>query len=172
MAEAGELLIGEIVGVHGIHGNLKVRSYAESDALFAPQLPLAVQPPRGEKTVHRVKSVQAHGQGLLMAFEGVDSRGQADALRGAALYIRKSLLAEPRDGAFFWYELIGLRVLTMEDQYIGKLAAVFQTGSNDVYVVRNPGGERTEILLPAIDAVIREIDIHAGFMRVRLLEGL
>jgi 16S rRNA processing protein RimM len=172
MADAGELLIGEIVGVHGIRGNLKVRSYAESDALFAPNLTLAVKPVRGAKTVCRVKSVQPHGQGLLMALEGVDSRGQAEALRGAALYIQKCLLAKPQDGAFFWYELIGLRVLTEKDQYVGKVAAVFQTGSNDVYVVRNPEGERTEILLPAIASVIREIDLDTGVMRVRLLEGL
>jgi 16S rRNA processing protein RimM len=172
MADADELLIGEIVGAHGIRGNLKVRSYAESDALFAPELALAVKPLRGQKTVHRIKSVQPHRQGLLMALEGVDSRGQAEALRGAALYIQKRLLAQPQEGAYFWYELIGLRVLTLEDRYVGKVASVFPTGSNDVYVVRNPDGEPTEILLPAIASVIREIDIDAGVMRVRLLEGL
>ncbi|MFO7496030.1 MAG: ribosome maturation factor RimM [Desulfobacterales bacterium] len=172
MDATDELLIAEIVGVHGIGGNLKVRSYAESDELFVPEMTLAVKPPRGEKTLRRVKWVQPHQQGLLMALEGVDSREQAEALRGAGLFIQKRLLTEPQDGAFFWYELIGLRVFTAEDQYLGAVAAVFRTGSNDVYVVRNPDAERAEILLPAIASVIRDINLDTGVMRVNLLEGL
>lgn len=172
MDAADELLIAEIVGVHGIGGNLKVRSYAESDDLFAPGLMLAVKAPRGEKTLCRVKWAQPHQRGLLMALEGVDAREQAEALRGAGLFIQKRLLARPQDGSFFWYDLIGLRVFTLADHYIGQVAAVFRTGSNDVYVVRNPGAEREEILLPAIAAVIRDINLGTGVMRVNLLEGL
>ncbi len=172
MDAADDLLIGEIVGLHGICGNLKVRSYAESDELFVSDLMLGVKPPRGEKTLRRVKWVQPHQQGLLMALEGIDSREQAEALRGAMLYIQKRLLAEPQDGAFFWFDLIGLRVFTVEDHYLGQVTAVFQTGSNDVYVVRNPGAERAEILLPAIASVIRDINLDTGVMRVSLLEGL
>jgi 16S rRNA processing protein RimM len=169
---ADDLLIGEVVGVHGIKGNLKVRSYAESPDIFTPDLTLAVNPPGGVKTTRRIKWARPYQRGLLMALEGIDSREQAEAMLGAALFIQKKLLAAPEAGTFFWFELVGMRVFTLEDQYVGKVESVFQTGSNDVYVVRNPGGEREEILLPAIASVIRDIDLDTNTMRVDLLEGL
>jgi 16S rRNA processing protein RimM len=73
------------------------------------------------------------------------------------------------EGEYYWSEIIGLQVLTEEDEILGRIEAVFPTGGNDVYVCR--GGGR-EILLPAIGDVVRKIDTDRGVMVVRLLEGL
>jgi len=73
------------------------------------------------------------------------------------------------EGEYYWREIIGLKVVTEDDQVLGRIESVFPTGSNDVYVCR--GGER-EILLPAIGEVVRKVDTAGRIMVVRLPEGL
>ena len=71
--------------------------------------------------------------------------------------------------SFFWHQIIGLTVRTVDGQELGKIAEIMETGSNDVYVVKS---DERELLLPAIKDVVREIDLTSGVMTVELLEGL
>ncbi len=72
------------------------------------------------------------------------------------------------DGEYYWHDIIGLEVVTEEGQILGRIESVFPTGSNDVYVCRGNG---KEILLPAIDDVVRKIDMDHGMMVVTAAEG-
>ena len=73
------------------------------------------------------------------------------------------------DGQYFHFQLIGMRVLTEDGEYLGQVQEILETGSNDVYVV---SGESGELLIPALVDVIREVQVAEGLMVVRLLEGL
>jgi len=73
------------------------------------------------------------------------------------------------EGEYYLYQIVGLATWTVEGEYLGRVREVLTTGANDVYVVRGPKGE---VLLPAIEEVIREVDLEAGRMIVSLMEGL
>lgn len=163
------LEIGKIVGVHGIRGQVKVYSYAESTDPFAPGKAVALKCFDGSYSTYTVEKVQPYKNMLRMAFEGIDGRDAAEALVGSAVFISRSTLPEPESDTWYWCDLIGLDVYAVNRGFIGRVVSMIETGSNDVFVVRNNGGET---LIPAIDSIVIEIDIAANTMRVALPEGL
>jgi 16S rRNA processing protein RimM len=78
-------------------------------------------------------------------------------------------MSEPEEGDYYWVDLIGLSVFTMEGVFLGILENIFSTGSNDVFVVKN---EKTEKLIPALESVVKKIDLVGKTMTVELPEGL
>jgi len=90
-------------------------------------------------------------------------------LIGGNVLLPKSMLETLPEGEYYWDDIVGLSVYDEKGVYLGKIAAIFPTGSNDVYVCKK---EEKEILLPAIADVIREIDIKNRSMIVRLLSGM
>lgn len=163
------VLIAEIVGVHGIKGTSKIRSYAESLSLFKPGCAIAVrQRGRPEKSLE-IKWVKPHSGTALIAFKGINERRQAQALIGAELFVSKGELAELEEDSYFWFDLIGMAVYTTADEYLGRIESIIETGSNDVYVVQN---NKREVLIPALESVVLGIDTKAKRMQVDLPEGL
>ena len=169
LSDAADLLVGEIVGVHGLNGTLKLRSYADSPTLFADGRIVKVENADGHSEQLSIAWAKPHGKGILLAITGITSRDMAEALIGSRLLIDKATLPDLDEGTYYWFELIGLSVYTPEGQYLGTLEKILPTGSNDVYVVRN--GE-TEILVPALESVVQVIDTEQRRMEVDLPEGL
>jgi 16S rRNA processing protein RimM len=167
------LLIGKIIGAHGIHGVVKVFSYAESISRYAAGISLHVKDvTAGERSV-KIKWVKPHSKAILLSLEGIMNRDQAEALSGAELFIDRGLLEKPAQGTFYWSDIIGLSVYDMMNAYIGRVTSIIETGSNDVYVVTCPESEgRKEVLVPALAWVVKEIDLNKQIMRIDLPEGL
>jgi 16S rRNA processing protein RimM len=163
------VLIGKIVGVHGIKGNCKIRSYAESLSVFQTDSVVFVTTSYGQQKPYEINWVKPHTKAALVSFKGVDTGAQAKALIGCELYIEKKRLPDPDEGSYFWFELIGLNVFGGDQKYLGRLESIIQTGSNDVYVVKNGA---TELLIPALESVVQEIDLENKRMQVDLPEGL
>lgn len=169
------LSMGRVVGVHGLKGALKVQSHAESPDFFVPGRTLILKMP-GDKTGDNgnrtcvVQWVKPHGRVLLMALEDVLDRDTAQALVGFQFCIRRSELPPPEDeGVYYWADLIGLTVMDKDDEVLGHLTGVMPTGGNDVYVIEKDG---SEILVPAIESVVLDVNLAAQTMRVDLPEGL
>ena len=77
------------------------------------------------------------------------------------------------EGTYYWFDLIGLSVFTVEGEFLGQISSIIPTGSNDVYVVKDSKrGLDYERLIPALESVIRSIDIKMKTVRVNLPEGL
>lgn len=169
MGEDTCVTIGKIVGTHGIRGNLKVLSFADSADVFAPGNALAFNR-KGKPTVNLcVSACRTHKNIVILTIEGIDSMEAAKALVGCKVCIQKSALPPTPQGDFYWYQIIGMKVFTSQNVLLGNVEAIFPTGSNDVYVVRNG---KKEVLVPAIDSVVVDIDLHSKTMRVDLPEGL
>jgi 16S rRNA processing protein RimM len=169
----GFLPVGKIVGAHGVKGNLKVHSYAESVAIFKPgSLILVIL--AGETEKHfSIKWAKPHGKSILLSFKGIEDRNTAKTLIGAELFIERIDLPKLEEGVYYWVDIIGLSVFTTDNQYIGRVESIMPTGSNDVYIVKNrTKDDSTEILIPAIESVVLEIDFENKTMRVDLPEGL
>ena len=163
------VIIGKIVGVHGIKGTLKIHSYAESLEIYEADAFIAISTADGNELSYAIDWIKPHSRGALLALKEVDNRDQAKTLVGADLIIEKAALPELEAGVYYWYDLIGLKVFTTEDRYLGQLESIIETGANDVYVVKD---DAREILIPALQSVVRAIDIDANIMRVELPDGL
>lgn len=169
MDQDGFLHIGRIVGVHGIKGYLKLYSFAESAELFSPGSRIRLQRRCGQPEIMTIRDFQSHRNSCRIAFDGVDDRESAYALIDADLFIERSTLPEPEEGAWYRRDLIGLDVFGTDGAYIGRIENIFATGSNDVLVVENDG---VETLVPAIKPVVRDVDLAAGRMTVDMPDGL
>jgi len=165
----GFLPIGKIAGAHGIKGALKVISFAESLSVFEPGSRIHLKNEQGEGKSHTIEWVKPHRKGLLLSLEGIESRDRAESLIGAELQIEKESLPEPDDGVYYWFDIIGLSVHTTDGEYIGCVTSILPTGSNDVYIVQD---RDKEILIPALESVITDIDLEEKRMTVELPEGL
>lgn len=112
-----------------------------------------------------VSNIRWHQQMLLLSFEGIEDRDQAGFLRNQLAFVKSDGLPELPEGEYYFHQLIGLTVVDESKKIIGKLEDILETGANDVYVVRTEAGE--EILLPAIEAVILDVDLENKQMIVR-----
>ncbi|MGD8991095.1 MAG: ribosome maturation factor RimM [Desulfobacterales bacterium] len=163
------ITIGKIVGVHGVKGALKIHSFAESLEIFQPGDWISVSIPEVGEKDYEIDWIKPHSQVALLSLNNISDRDQAMTLIGADLQIEKALLPELEKGVYYWHQLIGLKVFTIEDRYLGRLESIIETGANDVYVVTN---DRREILIPALKSVVQAIDIEANSMRVDVPDGL
>ncbi len=163
------VIIGKIVGVHGVKGTLKVHLYAESLEIFKPGAIITVSSADGSTDGYEIDWIKPHSRGALLALKDVSHPDQAKKLVGADLQIQKAELPQLETGVYYWHDLIGLKVFTSDDRYLGHLESIIETGANDVYVVKT---DDREILIPALESVVRVIDIEAKIMRVELPDGL
>jgi len=163
------ILIARIVGAHGLAGGLKLASYAESLDVFASGRPVIVRDAGGEETVYEIDRAKAQGRSVLLSLKGVTHRTPAEALAGCDLFIDKTALPKLEEGTYYWSDLIGVEVYSVEGDFLGRLESIFQTGSNDVYVVKHAG---RELLLPALTSVVKSVDLKARRMEVDVPEGL
>jgi 16S rRNA processing protein RimM len=163
------VLIGKIVGAHGLKGTSKIQSYAESLEIFKSGTVLLVSSPDGSENHYEIDWIKSHSRGALLTLKEVTDRDQAKSLIGSELYIEKAELPELEAGTYYWSDLIGVNVYTSDDRYIGSVASIIETGANDVYVVKDAD---KEILVPALESVVQSIDIESKIMRVELPEGL
>jgi 16S rRNA processing protein RimM len=167
------ILVGRVIGAHGIRGGLKIHSYAESMDLYRIGEAIRVSRPDGSVERMVVEWVHPHGRGLRMGLESVNDRTRAEDLVGSSLFIDKSRLPSLDEDTYYWSELMGLRVYDTGGKLLGRLEEVIPTGANDVYVIRGDlDGESRELLLPAIGQVVRDIDLVKGKMIVDPPEGL
>lgn len=172
MTESRLLPVGKIVAPHGVRGELKLQLWMD-DAAFLPSLDaiyLGDDPPR-LVALRSARIVPGKGQAILRLAE-VETREAADALRDTEVYIERAWAPALETDEYYVQDLIGLEVVTVAGERLGRLVEVIFTGSesNEVYVVR--GGRRGEVLLPAIADVVQEVDLENERIVVSPLEGL
>ncbi len=166
-------MIGKIVGAHGIHGVVKVYSYAESPACFTLPEGLTMIDARGSASQCQALWARPQKNSICLALKDVTTRNQAEALAGCELLIPRKSLPTLDEETYYWIDLIGMAVYDADRSYLGEIVDIIQTGANDVYVVATPEGYPVkEILLPAIASVVLEVDVGQRKMLVELPEGL
>jgi 16S rRNA processing protein RimM len=150
-------------------GRMKVLSYLESPEVLHDLSGLFVGRSVSEAVLFPLVAVQVGKGSFILQLGGIEDREAAARFKGSSVWMPSEKMRKLPEGEYYWREVIGLQVLTEEDEILGRIEAVFPTGSNDVYVCRGAG---REILLPAIGDVVRKIDTDRGVMVVRLLKGL
>jgi 16S rRNA processing protein RimM len=153
------LLLGKIVGLSGVQGAVKLESYTEPRMrLFAYQ-PWRLKHGGAERDLAGVQG-REQGKGIVATLPGVADRDAAARLVGAEIWVARSALPEPKRGEFYWTDLEGLHVITLQGVPLGKVSHLFSTGANDVLVVRD--GERERMIPLVFEQFVSEIDLDAS----------
>ena len=155
---------GKIVNAHGVRGEVKIQPWADSAEFLQGFTYLYID---GEPV--RLLSARVHKQMLLAQLEGVTEINAAIALKNKTVYIRRSDANLP-PGHFFIQDILGLPVIDEADVPLGTLKEILPRPGGDVYVIVDENG--AERLVPDVPAFLLEKNLDAGFIRVRLIEGM
>ena len=157
------MTVGIVLAPHGIRGELKVQPLTDFPERFEAGSRLWLN---GHEWV--VQRGRWTGRSVILKLRGLETRNEAEALRDAELTVPQAAELD-EEGVYYLHDIIGLPVFDADGASLGKLEEVVTTGATDVYVVR---GERGELLLPALDDVITEVNIGGGRIVVDVPEGI
>lgn len=163
------LRVGVIANTHGIRGEVKVFPTTDEKERFK-DLKKVILDTGKEQKVLEIQSVRFFKNLVILKFKGIGNINDIEMYKGKDLLVTREDAVPLEEGEYFIADLLDLDVYSDEDEKIGVLYDVMQTGANDVYVVKTEEGK--EILLPAIDECILDIDLEESRMTVHIMEGL
>ncbi|AIF51626.1 ribosome maturation factor RimM [Pelosinus sp. UFO1] len=158
------IVIGKIGAPQGVRGEVRVTPLTDFPERFR-ELKTALL---DDGTSLPIESVRYHQQFVLLKFRGMDNRNDIEHLRGKLIKVERKDLVELPAGHYYIFDIVGLEVYTEEEEYLGKVTDVLETGSNDVYIVEQK--DKQPLLIPALKSVVLQIDIPSGKMIVKLQE--
>jgi 16S rRNA processing protein RimM len=162
--------IGEVGRPHGLGGELRVTLLSDDpDRLAEIEECVLWDPESDRREAVRVVSVRPHGDVMLMAFDGFETIDAARALVGRLLAVPAGEARPLPEGFFYPWQLEGCRVVTEAGEEVGVVVGLEESAAHDLWVVR--AGER-EHLVPAVPEIVREVDLAARRVTVRLPDGL
>lgn len=163
------LEIGEIVGTHGIRGEMRLNPWCDSPE-FVTKFKTLYYDSNGSCAA-QIKAARPHGNIVLLSIKDIDTVEKAQKMRGKVLYMKRSDAKLP-DGTYFIAELIGCTVYDADnpEKVYGTLTDVSETGANDVWHIKNSEGK--EYLIPSIPDVVIETDVAENRVVIRPLKGI
>jgi 16S rRNA processing protein RimM len=156
------VVMGRIVAAQGIQGWVKVQTFTEYlDSLLDYDVWYL-----GNETAWRpakVLEAKVHGKVIVAKLEGVPDRTAAEKLKGQLIAVSRADLPEQDEDEYYWSDLIGMTVRNLQDEVLGTVENLLETGANDVLVVQ---GEHGQLLIPFIESVAHDVDLVNKMMRV------
>ena len=159
--------VGKIVNTHGIRGDVRVMPTTDFVAeRFAKGQDLYLQQ-AGEPLKLTVESARQHKGFILVKFVGYDNINDVQAFRDHELMVSGKDQQPLEDGQYYYHQIIGLSVKTVDGEELGTIKEILSPGANDVWVVQRDG--KKDLLLPVIDDVVKDVDLDAGEVTVELM---
>jgi len=169
------LTIGKVTGVHGLKGNLKVWSWAQSPDTFTPGLTVALKNEEDLQDAGReyiITKTGGYKKGVTLTLKGVSTREASEALVGKLVLVNKANLPDLDEDTWYWQDLIGLTVVDTCEGELGKVEQLFPTGADDILVVSGKTSQgKQEVLIPVNAAFIQDINLDTGVITTQLPEG-
>jgi 16S rRNA processing protein RimM len=163
------LQVGAITQTHGLHGEVKVFPTTDDVKRFK-KLKDVILDTGKEKITLEIEGVKFFKNLVILKFKGFDNINDIEKYKGKSLYVTRENAVKLRRDEYFIADLIGLKVYDDEDNYLGELTNVIETGANDVYEVKFEDGR--EVLFPAIKQCILNVDMDNRTMKVHIMKGL
>lgn len=161
--------VGKIVNTHGIRGEVRVMPTTDFvDERFAKGQDLYLKG-TGDPLKLTVEAARQHKGFILVKFVGYDNINDVQAFRDHELMVSGADQQPLADGQYYYHQIIGLAVKTVDGDELGKIKEILSPGANDVWVVQRAG--KQDLLLPVIDDVVKDVDLAAGVVTVELMEG-
>jgi 16S rRNA processing protein RimM len=157
--------VGKISGAFGVKGWVKVYSFTEPRKNILSYSPLFISR-RGQWVEVKVSGGHSQGKGVVMGLENVTDRDQVTPLIGSELAIKKSQLKPTQKDEFYWSDLVGLTVINLQEQVLGKVDHLLETGAHDVLVVQDEQ-DKSERLIPFVmEDIVESVDLDEQIIRV------
>ena len=165
------LLVGKTSAAHGLYGKIRIVLFTEDLGLFRKGRKIFISRDGMEDKSFDIVSASPYKRNFaILTLSGISDRTQAEEIEGWDVFIDKAYLPVIKEeDTFYWKDLLGISVYDDKGIFIGILESIIETGSNDVYVVKN---DDEEILIPALASVVKSVDVSGRSMHVSLLEGL
>jgi len=158
------IIIGQVVAPWGIGGKLKVAVVTDFPQRFAPRSQIYIN-----RQPMTIANTEWHKGKAIIKLDTIDSIEEAEKLRGQAIEIHHSQLQPLPEEQYYHFQLIGLEVWTTQEKLLGTITEILTAESNDNYVVR---GAKGEILIPAIEDVVKSVDLDKGRITIEAIKGL
>ena len=155
------ICVGHILGAQGLNGWVRVFSNTSPRENIVNYSPWFIE--RGDELKAVGVSGRTHGKNVLARLDNCEDRGQAEALTGCRIFIDPALLPKLQEGDYYWSDLIGLKVESVQGEPLGVVASILETGADDVLVL---SAERERLIPFVIGDIVHEIDIDRQRMVV------
>lgn len=166
---SNQLEVGKIINTHGLRGEVKVVTWTDYPEVFEEIEFLYVHKKTGDERLD-IKNIKYQKNNIIVKFSQINDINEAEKYKNMVLYVDREQLPPLPEGMNYIVDLIGLEVYNEENEKIGVIADVFNTGANDIYDVKRDG--KKNLLLPVIDECVKEVDIENGRVVVNVMEGL
>lgn len=158
MSARDRICVGSIAGAFGVKGEVRLKSYCSEPEAIALYAPLWSEDGTRSFTVRLTRMIP---NGFAARLSGVSTKEEADALRGAGLYVDRDRMPSLPDDEFYHADLIGLEVRDTGGKVLGQVRAVHNHGAGDILEIHAPGA-RQALLLPFTRAAVPTVDLTAG----------
>lgn len=156
--EQRRVLVGKIVGVSGTAGAIKLESWTEPRMQIFRYQPWILKSAQSEREIAGCRG-REQGKGMVATLPGIDDRDLAASLIGTEIWVLRSALPKPKPGEYYWADLEGMDVFTVEGQSLGQVSHLFATGANDVLVAQD--GERQRMVPFVLEQYVKQVDLDA-----------
>ena len=164
--------VGKIVNTHGIKGEVRVISrtdfaeerYKVGNSIFLFQQ--GKESPLGLK----IASHRKHKNFDLLTFDGYYNVNDVEVFRDGVLKVPESYLSPLDENEYYFHEIIGCKVYTMDGEELGQIREILTPGANDVWVIQAKRGK--DLLIPYIDEIVKEINVEEKIIKIEPMEGL
>ncbi|GGN90573.1 ribosome maturation factor RimM [Saccharibacillus kuerlensis] len=166
------LSVGKIANTHGIKGELKIFPFTDFPEIrFAKGKELLMISPEDGSTL-KVKIISSREQKnvYVVKLEGYDNINQVEKYKGWDVKVPKEEAVEAEENAFYFHEIIGCKVFTVEGEELGTITDILTPGANDVWVVKRKGGK--DVLIPFIEDIVKDVNVTEKTVRIEVMEGL
>ena len=164
-----KLQVGVISSTHGVRGEVKVFPTTDDVKRFKRLKEVILDTGKEELTLE-IEGVKFFKQFVILKFKGFDNINDIEKYKGKSLFVTRANAVRLRKDEYFIADLQGLTVVNEEEQIIGTLRDVMETGANDVYIIDMTDGR--EVLIPAIKECILNVDIEGGKIQIHIMDGL
>src|ERR1700690_4457270 len=148
---------------------MKALPLSDMFGILSPENKVILMTPSGVREEKIIRTLRKNTSSFIISFYGIDSMTEAAKYRNSILLVEKDFLPPLPSGEYFINDIIGLSVVTTEGDVVGTVYDVFETRSNDVYVVKD---NCREFLIPAIKDVIKKIDLENKMIVISSMKGL
>jgi 16S rRNA processing protein RimM len=167
------LILGEILRPHGIRGELRMKVLTDYPERLINELKtvyIGKNPQESDATPYQIQTARFHQDYLLLQLQEISDRNDAELLRGQLVMVDFENAVPLEEDEFYLFELIGLTVKSTKGEEIGTIQDIMETGANDVYVVK--GRKYGELLIPAHEETLIDVDVQAGFVIMDIPFGI
>jgi len=157
------ILLGRIVGAFGVRGEIKLESWTEPRSAIFRYQPWILRSPNGQESTLEGARGRDTGKHLVARFPGIEDRDTVEAMHGTEVFVARSALPPPNADEYYWGDLEGRDVKTVEGVALGQVSHLFSTGANDVVVVR---GDRERMIPFVVPEFVKSVDFEANLVVV------